>query len=260
MQDIKIAFFDIDGTLLSHKSSSVPQSTVRALRFLHDKGILIYAATGRHILELDELPLEGIPFDGYLILNGQLCLDKDRNILFGYPIAEDAMRVLADIFAEKKLPITIKEQDRMYINYPSERAKEILAALSTELPAVAEYSGAPAYQVCPYISKEEVPEEILNLPHVNITRWNPYGIDIVAEGGTKAGGIELILKHFGFTREQALAFGDGENDIEMLAECGTGICMGNGVEEAKAVADMVTEDIDEDGIEKALVKLGLIQA
>ena len=59
--------------------------------------------------------------------------------------------------------------------------------------------------------------------------------------------------------EQTIAFGDGRNDVEMLTEVGLGIAMGNGAIEAKAVADYVTDDIDKDGILKALNHFSLIK-
>ena len=46
---IKAIFFDIDGTLLSHTTYSVPESTKKALRLLKEKGILTFIATGRHL-------------------------------------------------------------------------------------------------------------------------------------------------------------------------------------------------------------------
>ena len=55
-----------------------------------------------------------------------------------------------------------------------------------------------------------------------------------------------------------MAFGDGENDISMLEFAGIGVAMGNAGDEVKAIADYVTDSVDDDGIEKALVHFGLI--
>ena len=61
----------------------------------------------------------------------------------------------------------------------------------------------------------------------------------------------------GYTKEESAAFGDGENDMEMLKYVGKGIAMGNASDFVKSVADYVTSDIDNDGVEKGLNKLGL---
>ena len=55
-----------------------------------------------------------------------------------------------------------------------------------------------------------------------------------------------------------MAFGDSMNDYELVREAGIGIAMGNSVEELKAVADYVADDIDRDGVWKACRHLGLI--
>jgi hydroxymethylpyrimidine pyrophosphatase-like HAD family hydrolase len=67
-----------------------------------------------------------------------------------------------------------------------------------------------------------------------------------------------VLEHYGIRQEEMIAFGDGENDMEMLQFAGIGIAMGNAEKEVKAVADYVTDDIDDDGIWKACRHFGLI--
>ena len=83
---IKAVFFDIDGTLLSHKTNSVPASAVRALENLREKGILTFIATGRHLPELKKLhALDGLHFDGAVSLNGQYCCN-DAGLIYHCPI------------------------------------------------------------------------------------------------------------------------------------------------------------------------------
>ena len=102
---IKVAFFDVDGTLLSHHTRQVCQSTRAAIRSLQEKGIACVVATGRHILQMDKLPMEGIDFDGYVTLNGQLVLDRARNTLYGVPIAGEGKNLAIRIFREKQIPV-----------------------------------------------------------------------------------------------------------------------------------------------------------
>ena len=74
---IKALFFDIDGTLLSHTTRSVPYSTQIALQHLKEKGIYTFIATGRHISEMVDLPIHDLEFEGYITLNGQYCYNRD---------------------------------------------------------------------------------------------------------------------------------------------------------------------------------------
>ena len=67
-----------------------------------------------------------------------------------------------------------------------------------------------------------------------------------------------MLELFGIDQSDAIAFGDGENDIDMLEFVGFGIAMGNAKESLKNVADFVTKKSSEDGIEYALKKFEII--
>ena len=65
-------------------------------------------------------------------------------------------------------------------------------------------------------------------------------------------------QHYGISLDEAMCFGDGGNDKDMLMAAGCGVAMGNAEEEVKAAADHVTEDIDDEGILKACKHFGLI--
>ena len=71
-------------------------------------------------------------------------------------------------------------------------------------------------------------------------------------------GIKRYLDIIGIKPEEIIAFGDAENDLDMIRFAGIGVAMGNGEEAVKAAADYVTADIDDDGIEKALKHFNLI--
>ncbi|MBQ8469116.1 MAG: HAD hydrolase family protein, partial [Clostridia bacterium] len=82
--------------------------------------------------------------------------------------------------------------------------------------------------------------------------------EVVKAGCNKATGMERYLEAVGLSREDSIAFGDGPNDLEMLAYAHTGVCMGNGTDRTKAVADLVCGRVDEDGLYNAFLDLGLI--
>ena len=63
----------------------MPESTRLALEKIRKKGVRVFACTGRHILELKALPLNGVTFDGYVTLTGQICLDGQENLIYEVP-------------------------------------------------------------------------------------------------------------------------------------------------------------------------------
>lgn len=256
---IKAAFFDVDGTLYSHKTLRVPPSTRDAIAQLQSKGILCIIATGRHPIELAALPLEEIGFDAYLLMNGQMMQDKDRNMIFSVPLSGKVKEVLVKHFEEQAYPSLLLEENDIYLNYSNDRVIEAQAHFNLPAPMVSPaYTGNEIYQFCLYIREDE--EALLAdiLDECVITRWHNYGIDLLAKGGGKMVGIQRYLDMIGVTPEEIIAFGDGHNDAEMLRFAGIGVAMGNAEDDTKAVADFVTADIDDDGIYKALKHFELI--
>lgn len=255
---IKAIFFDADGTLISHRQNAVPASTRAALAALQEKGIRCVLATGRHIIEVEELPVRDVAFDGYVTVNGQLCLDEHKRPLSDSPIRADAMALIQPLFREKKVSIMLKEQERMYINVVTDRLRATQKDISSPVPPLGEYAGAPIYQAVFYIPAEE--EGMLQQlrPLCAMTRWHRDGIDLLEKSGGKVRGIREYLARTGIEVEETMAFGDGDNDIEMLRFVGTGVAMGNASDEVKAQADYVTGSVDADGIAAALEHFGLI--
>ena len=254
---VKAVFFDVDGTLLSHDAGGVPESARSAIGQLRSRGIKCVLATGRCIMELDRLPVRDMEFDGYITLNGQLCLDENREPYHASPIPEADKETLLRMFRERKLPLMLVEKDRMYANYIDDLVRSVHKRILSELPELGEYDGAPLYQVCAYmLSGVEELEQAL--PGCRMTRWHMGGVDIISKNGGKVAGIETYMARHGLTRQEIMAFGDGDNDLEMLKFAGTGVAMGNGVEAVKRYADYVTAGIDDDGVWQALKHFGLI--
>lgn len=256
---MKAIFFDIDGTLLSYKSGRVPESTINSLLSLKAKGIKIFIATGRHLSEMTELPDIFDEFDGYITLNGQICLDENKNFLYGEPFSPEISEDLVALFNEKKYPLALVDEENYSINFLNETVYKAHSLVVIDVPKVGLSLSSPIYQAICYVG-EELDEELRSrLPKgCTLTRWNPYGADIISVNGGKSVGIKYFQSRFGFSTDEIMAFGDADNDIDMLRFAGIGVALGNAKENVKAYADYVTTDIDEDGIYKALVHFGIL--
>ena len=102
-------------------------------------------------------------------------------------------------------------------------------------------------------------EELLlrQMPHCRTKRWGDAVVDLMSRTGGKENGIRALCAAIGITPEETIAFGDAENDLEMLQLAGIGVAMGNGHPQLKAAADYVTAPIGEDGVYKACEALHL---
>ena len=255
---IKVVFFDVDGTLLSHSQNVVPESTRRALVQLRTAGVKVVAATGRFMKELERLPVHELEFDGYLTLNGVLCLDEKKEKFYGDAIEGLNRESIVAMFEQKDFPVLLIEEERMYINYVTEKVRKAQEEVSSGIPRIGEWTGGTIYQAVIYATEEEEQALKERLPGCKITRWNKNGVDMVSKTGGKVAGIQKYLEKYEINPEETMAFGDGENDMEMLKFVNIGIAMENASEVVKKSADYVTAHIDEDGVEKALKHFGMI--
>lgn len=255
---MKALFFDIDGTLLSHRYNQVPPKTVEALRKCREAGHMVFVATGRAWVELQHLPIDPSWFDGFVLLNGQICLDKKQELVFSKPLHRQDVELLMKQFKEKKHPLMFVPKDRMYINYINEDVIDAHHAIVTALPPVEDVQeGESVYLAVAYVREDDVEALMAPLHHCRYTRWSNYGIDILDKCMSKVVGIKEMMNIYHISREDVICFGDGDNDIEMLQFASIGVAMGNSSDNVKACADMVCAPIDDDGLSQALEALHL---
>jgi Cof subfamily protein (haloacid dehalogenase superfamily) len=85
-----------------------------------------------------------------------------------------------------------------------------------------------------------------------ISKSLPYFLEFASPDVTKAAGLEFLAKHLGFTRERTVAFGDGENDIELVDWAAYGVAVANADDRVKEIADFVCSSVDEEGVAQVL--------
>lgn len=255
---IHTVFFDIDCTLVSHETNCVPPSAKKALALLKEKGIRTVIATGRHLSEMDSLPMEGLSFDGYLMLNGQLCYDRNKQLIYGNPIEGAPLQRLVQVFNEGRFPLMFIEKDRMYINFLNDRVRQAQESMSAWMPQVDTYKGETVYQAVAFVDADEKAYLDQLLPDCRIAQWMELAVDIVPKVSGKAAAVRRYLSYIGKDLEGTAAFGDGDNDVDMLRTVQLGIAVGNAMPRALENADYVTDHIDQDGIYNALVHFGII--
>ncbi|MBR0473482.1 MAG: Cof-type HAD-IIB family hydrolase [Erysipelotrichaceae bacterium] len=256
---IKAVFFDIDGTLYSHEMKAVPESALKAIELLKKKGILVMSCTGRSPIELEQMGLSDIPFDGQVLLSGQLCLDGKGNVIHASPISGTDLEELKKLYEAKEFTISIVQNDGCYVNVVDDEFVRIQNEIHTAIFPVREHIEGDVYQVSLYGHiKEKVEKYFGRFSQIKTLWWRDDAIDLIINGGGKADGIQKMLDHFGIKKEEVIAFGDSNNDLDMMRYVDFSICMGNGRDEVKAISTYVTDPCYEDGIYNALKHFEII--
>ena len=224
-------------------------------------GVQVFLCTGRHALEIaEENMLPGITVDGAVYMNGQLC-ELQGQIVRETPIPAGDLSALKQFLQKKNCSCIFLEKDRMYANCVNSRMEVEQAKIGTAVPAVRDISDLEnrrIYQVIPFVNEEEEEELLRQMPHCRTKRWGDAVVDLMSRTGGKENGIRALCAAIGITPEETIAFGDAENDLEMLQLAGIGVAMGNALPQVRACADMVTDTVENDGIAHALQKLKLI--
>jgi Cof subfamily protein (haloacid dehalogenase superfamily) len=85
-----------------------------------------------------------------------------------------------------------------------------------------------------------------------ISKSLPYFLELAHPHVTKASGLGFLAERLGFTAAKTVAFGDGENDVELLEWAGYGVAVANAHERVLAVADFVCPSVDEEGVAQTI--------
>ena len=247
-QNIRIVFFDIDGTLLKMGETEMTPLMKQALHVLQKNHIKICLATGRGMMAIPDF--HGIEFDAVLAFNGSYCI-ADNQVILKHPLPETDVHRIIENAAEAGRPVSIATAKEMVANGRDQDLEDYYAIAHEELVVsdkFEEYVQQDVYQMMLGCDMEERKHILDGTQHAKLAAWWDRAVDVIPLEGGKGAAIEQVLHYYRITKEEAVAFGDGANDIDMFQAVGTGIAMGNASEEVKAMADEVCGSVQEDGI------------
>ncbi len=257
---IKVIFFDIDGTLIPMGDNHITKSNLEAIKKLQEKGIKCVLCSGRDIRDINHNNdlLDVLKFDGIIASTGQYCVDENYKPFFVKYLNDNQVKELVGIFNERKYSICLKSENDTYLNFLSPIAKNIFDEFHLKPWPVKEYHGEKIFQGLLYATPKDRETLEKQLPDIKFTSWSSMATDMIPIDGGKPKGVEKYLEHTNIKLEETMAFGDGENDVDMLEYVSIGVAMGNANNEVKSSANYVTDDCDKEGIYKALVHFGIL--
>ena len=258
MSKIKIAFFDIDGTLIDMNTKKISRNTIYTLRKLKENGILICIATGRAPMTIPKF--DDIEFDAYLSFNGSYCFNQQEKI-YSNPILSKDVKILLENAKEMNRPVSIATSERLAANGSDADLVEYYGFAKLELEVAVDFEEVlkeEIYQVMLSCREEEYSSILKNTENAKIASWWDRAVDIIPANGGKGNGIRKILEYYGIDKEEAIAFGDGNNDVEMFEAVGTAVAMENASDKLKGVATDICGHVSDDGVYHYFVNCQLI--
>ena len=242
---MKIAFFDIDGTLAN--GLEVPQSARQAVAELRNNGTLSIICTGRPVGYVRQH--FGQYADGYICFNGRYG-EINGETLYDCPLDPEQISSLTE------------KMDSIGLGYTFFNNHGSFAGGCQEGDYVKlDLNNETVYNFNIFFNNTDLFETAVR--EMNDTCiFNPHGpaphADTTVLGSDKGTAIKAIVEKLNIPFENTYAFGDGANDVCMLKAVAHGVAMGNALPDTKAAAEFVTDTIDNDGLRKALQHYQLI--
>ncbi len=234
----KAVISDLDGTLLNNSHALSPL-TLTTLRTLNRIGVRIILASGRHMIDMRGIR-ETLGFDCHLIAsNGALVADADDRTLFQRTLPSD---LAADLLHVDRgdFDVNIYLKDGWYVERENPTELQFLRESGFSYQ-VTEFSGLDCNAIHKIFFRGE-PQALrqVELDHLQQHRdrtsivWpTEDSLEVMAVGVNKGAAAEAVLSTLGLGLQDAVAFGDGMNDYEMLAMVGRGFVMENAMSELR---------------------------
>lgn len=270
MQEQKkhLIFSDIDGTLLD-SMHRMPRGVAAAARRAEQKGIPFILISARMPKSIREIRAEMGLCSPYVAYSGALALDGTGTVLFEERIQADAAEAICEA-ARRNFPnvcVSVYGGDRWITTEP----ENLWAVEEASITGLTVEGACTWREACREIPIHKIfcmgmPAAVARLREVVLARFpacNAYlskdtYLEIIPASVSKAAALRTMCDHYGAKPEDAFAFGDYYNDIDMLRAAGTGVAMGNAPDAVKAAADAVTDSNNREGVRIFLERSGLL--
>ncbi|MDO4299054.1 MAG: Cof-type HAD-IIB family hydrolase [Lachnospiraceae bacterium] len=249
----KLLLFDLDGTLLkSDKTISV--RTLAALTRCRNYGYLIGVSTSRS--EQNCLSFLGELNPDILITSGGALVKKNEDYIYKAVFSVGRTKELIETAREVcglDCEISIDTTDKHYWNYKTDPKKADQSwgdSIWTDFRDFSEEALKMCVEIFDEVKAKQLEKVLADCDGLRFSDgfWYKY----TRKGVTKENSIKIVCDSCGISVSDIIAFGDDYADIGMLKMAGTGVAMGNAIDDVKAIADVVIGSNDEDGIAEYL--------
>lgn len=262
-----IIFSDLDGTL-TNTSGDISEQTKSTIKNVLDQGHTFYICTGRMIQSALEVAQSIDSRIGVIGSNGGV-IKQDDNLVMN-EMTEDTIYPLIDMSFKYNVPLLLFGLDTIIytLNPPkfftddaakrtsSSNRSHVLELSSVNYPEILDKTRiANAIFITEDLDLQAIIREtLIKTDHYQISSSNFNNIEVTPKETSKGLAIKKVVKLLDFDMSRTVAFGDGNNDIEMLKVAHHGVAMGNATEELKSVAGYFADHTDNQGFSTYLTK------
>ncbi|CAA9462734.1 MAG: Haloacid dehalogenase-like hydrolase [uncultured Rubrobacteraceae bacterium] len=260
--------FDLDGTLL-RRNLEITARTLAAMGALRERGMRLVVATGRRYESAVE-HAERLGFGGedpVVCYGGSMVRRMDGETLLHRTLPKELGLEVLEWTAERNLHARVFVDGRVVTSPDSPAALRFMRR--SEEPGVVVVD-SPARWLS---DGGEEPTKLVIVDHPDdvggwlgeaqeafrgrlfVTRSLPHYVEVGGLEGTKSAALKFLCERWGIGPDRVLAFGDADNDVDMLRFAGHGVAVGPLTDEVREAADEVVPNVDEDGVALYVEKL-----
>ena len=261
-KNIKLVVTDIDGTIMKINEDLEPQ-TIETFAQLKTAGIKVVIATGRMYKAAKNI-VQTLELDTPLICYQGAMIQDEEKIYFKQPVKKDVASKIIDDLRSYNVHINLYIRDRLIVESDDKYIKEY-AGDRTILYEVVPDIKAELGDATKLLAIDEDADKVTQIrdemkqkyPNLNIVKSTDFYCEFVNKNADKGIAIRFLADMWGIKREEILAIGDQDNDIEMIKTAGIGVAMGNGSPGIKKAADYICPSVQEFGFSQTMEKFVL---
>lgn len=257
----KAVFSDIDGTLLN-TSHKIPEKTREKIRKMNKKGYPFVLVSARMPKGMTAIRDELGKNNPMICYSGALVVDGNGDSIYSVALKKEEAMDLRKFIQQKAADVSVNIYSKDC--WMAEDLKEfwvdqemkITGVRAEEVSFDDESIYEEVYKILCMGPAEQISslEKLLveNFPGIRIYKSKDTYLEVMSMDASKSSAVGMLGEKFGIKREEILAFGDGQNDIDMIQYAGTGVAMKNASDKVKHAADIVTDHNDNEGLRKIL--------
>jgi len=250
-------FIDYDNTIFDHRTGSIPESAIRAMKEIQEAGCKLIVASGRSLERLrNQKAFKDKLYPDCIIGSNGAAVEAEGRLIWENYFDLELQGRLMDFVLKKGYCMTFNLNGQRCISnvshWKERRLDEHTGTEAEKMFLKLYHKAVPSF----FLTEDQEAQHDVqeHFPEIKVLSMGDHtsGADVIPRENGKVMGAERILNYYQAAWENTVAIGDSMNDIELIRKAALGIAMGNAMRTVRESADYVTSDIGENGLSGAI--------